>query len=131
MPDLHDDRTPELLAAAEFLRANGHEIAADIVSRLSEPMVIFYPDDRTRQQIIDEIDWAAESRRNMILLPVTTHANLCDQIAEDRGWKPLDVGATMTVGFGDGKEFAITRNADRWDPAGVVVHLPEGSTDGR
>ncbi len=39
--------------------------------------------------------------------------DLCNVIAADHGWLPLEIGETMTVGFGDGKEYTITRNKDR------------------
>ncbi len=40
-------------------------------------------------------------------------ANLCDMVAADRGWNPLEIGNSMTISFCDGKEYTITRNADR------------------
>ena len=39
--------------------------------------------------------------------------NLCNIIAAQRGWNPLEIGETMTVGFCDGTEYTITRNHDR------------------
>lgn len=40
--------------------------------------------------------------------------NLVRIIAANCGWNPLVIGESMTVGFGDGEEYTITRNADRF-----------------
>lgn len=65
---------------------------------------------------------STEMKANELLFKLTISAMLGEIpplnpvriIAANCGWNPLVVGESMTVGFGDGEEYTITRNADRF-----------------